>query len=63
MAKTVLAAQAVLDLEPKCWHVHSPKISTAVHKPKNVHSCAKPEIYGKKLCWLLKLCLILSQKN
>ena len=29
MAKTVLAAQAVLDLEPKCWHVHSPKISTA----------------------------------
>ena len=34
MAKTVLAAQAVLDLEPKCWHVHSPKINTA-GKEKN----------------------------
>ena len=26
----------------------NPKISTAVLKPKNVHSCAQPKIYGKK---------------
>ena len=25
----MLAAQDMLDLEPKCWHLHSPKISTA----------------------------------
>ena len=25
----------------------NPKISTALHKPRNVHSCAQPKLYGK----------------
>ena len=32
------------------------QVSTAVLIAGNVHSCAQPKIYGKKLCWLLKLC-------